>query len=532
MLEQDDPVTEPGEGHLGNVGFDLMARTHSRFATTTSKGRVISCLLMSRAPGTILVLIVCLAAASCESLPNGGRSSARNLIRAPAEEVQAELMAFTDSYTAIISQAFDRIGLQLPEHRAVLHKAKLRNVQNAINIAADQNPIGGLLDMTVMVSLQRIVAEDYWIPQRFGDSGLPMVEALQILEQEIWLIADRALDEQQAEALRLLIPEIRERYRGQVMVSAIRASDFAEDRRAAVAKLEGGNSLLTLFQLDPLAGLNPATRELAQSRLLAERAFFWAKRLPIILNWQIQDVILNALAEPETQRIVDTTARLAESSERLIAVAEELLRQLPEERDAAFKQLSELMATEREAGLEQLAALAASERDAALNQAFEGLAAERESILRTFEQEDVRLRGLLVDLRQVIDAGTSMSDSLTTTIASTQRLRESFARPFGESGPVRPPFSIGDYQATVDSTAEVVRELNQLLMSLEALFASPNWDDRAVQIRDAAAKGQGSLDRLVDRIFVRALLLILALVLVSLAGMVLYRRIVRRAASA
>ena len=45
-------------------------------------------------------------------------------------------MAFTDSYTAVVSQAIDRMARELPEQRAVFHDAKLRNVQNAIIIAA------------------------------------------------------------------------------------------------------------------------------------------------------------------------------------------------------------------------------------------------------------------------------------------------------------------------------------------------------------------------------------------------------------
>ncbi len=285
--------------------------------------------MILRATGRSLVIVACLTAASCAALPTGGRGRTRGPTRVPAEEVQAEIMAFSDSYTAIISQAIDRIARENPGHRAVLHDLKLRNVQNAINIAAGQNPIGGLLDMTVMVSLQRQVAEEYWIPERWGEAGRPLVEALQLLEREIWLIAERALDEQEIEGLRALIPEIRERFRGQVFVSSIRASDFAEDRRATVTKLEGGGSLLTLFQLDPLAGLTPAAQELAQTRLLAERAFFWAKRLPLILNWQVREVILETLAEPETQRIVD-------AAERLSAVAV----RLPEERAAATEQIA------------------------------------------------------------------------------------------------------------------------------------------------------------------------------------------------
>ncbi|MCZ6834464.1 MAG: hypothetical protein O7G85_01690 [Planctomycetota bacterium] len=476
----------------------------------------------------ILVSGLCLFTMSCQSMPNSSRSRSRHATRIPAEDVQAELMAYTDSYTAILSQAIDRISTALPGQRAVLHDAKLRNVQNAINIAAGPNPIGGLLDMTVMVSLQRRVAEDYWIPERFGDDGQPLLRALQLLEQEIWLIVDRSLDEEEATALRTLIPEIRERFKGQVMVSAIRASDFADDRRATVANLEGGSSLLTLFQLDPLAGLNPAAQELAQSRLLAERAFFWAKRLPLILNWQVQDIILEALAEPETQQILNATTQLSESSQRLTTVAEELLQQLPQERKAALVQLSELMATEREAAMEQLASFATTEREAALNQVFEGLAAERESILRIFEQEEVKLRGLLGDLRQTIDAGTSLSNSLNTTLESTQHMRESFAQTSDEPRPDRPPFDIAEYRHMAESTTVTIEELNRLIMSLSDLVDAPASESRNSRLAGAANHVQTSLSDLIELSYKRGLILVAVFLIGGLSVALIYRLIATR----
>ena len=454
--------------------------------------------MILRATQRSLVVVACLTAVSCNSLPTGGRSQAGSSTRAPSEEVQAEVMAFADSYTAIIAQAFDRIARQVPEHRAVLHDAKLRNVENAINIAAGANPFGALLDMTVMVALQRQVAEEYWIPKRFGDAGQPLVAALHLLEKEIWLIAARALNDQEVEALRALIPQIRERFSGQVFVSSIRASDFAEDRRTTVARLKGGGSLLTLFQLDPLAGMSPAAQELAQSRLLAERAFFWAKRLPLILNWHIQDVILEALAEPETQQILEVTSRLSESSERLSAVAEELSQRLPEEREAA---------------MEQLAALAA---------------AEREAIVRMFEQEDVRLRGLMADLRQTIESTSVLSASLTTTMEATDRMRAGFSRPPAEARPERRPFDIADYQATAEATTATVEELNRLIVSLTELMALPAWEERSAQLATATDRAQTTLEQLIDRSYRRGLVLIGILVVAALVAGLVYRLVSAR----
>lgn len=479
-----------------------------------------------RAVTNAVLILACLAVVACDSMPVVGRRQS-STVRLPAEAVQAELMAYTDSYTGIMSETTDRVARENPKHRRALHDVKLRTVQNAVIIAAGQNPYGGLLDMTVMVTLQRQVAEEYWIPEKFGPPGQPLIDALQLLEREIWLVAERSLDEYEVEALRLLIPELRERFRGQQLVSSIRASDFAADRTTTVANLEGGGSLLSLFQLDPLAGLSPAAQELAQSRLLAERAFFWAKRLPTLFNWQQQDVIMDALNDPETQRIVDSVVGVSESSQRLSVTAEGLMQQVTEERTAALQSMSELVAAEREAALQSMSELVAAEREAALNQAFEGITNEREAILRTFEKEDVRVRGLLEELRATVESSTALSQALTTTIESTERLRTSFSPsqpdPAAGDGPERRPFDITDYKATAEATTATVEQLNGLIASLSDLVDSPAWDQRNEQLAAATNRAQMTMEELIDRSYRRGLVLIGVLVVCSLVGGLAYR---------
>ena len=45
-----------------------------------------------------------------------------------------------------------------------------------------------------------------------------------------------------------------------------------------------GDSVFSLFQVDPLSGLDPAVREIAQTRLFAERALFVAQKMPMLLR--------------------------------------------------------------------------------------------------------------------------------------------------------------------------------------------------------------------------------------------------------
>ncbi len=167
--------------------------------------------MILRAAATFLLVVACLGAAACESTSRASTPSQRRSSTLPVEEIQAEIMAFADSYTAMMNQAANRVMEQLPERAAAIHDIKLRNVQNAITIAAGPNPIGGLLDMMVMVTLQRQVVEEHWLSEFGGESAQPFLEALQHLEAEIESIVKRSLDQQEFEAIEALIPKIRER---------------------------------------------------------------------------------------------------------------------------------------------------------------------------------------------------------------------------------------------------------------------------------------------------------------------------------
>ncbi|MHC4909965.1 MAG: hypothetical protein ACYTF9_09625 [Planctomycetota bacterium] len=236
---------------------------------------------------------------------------------------------------------------------------------------------------------------------------------------------------------------------------------------------------------------------------------------------------MDALNDPETQRIVDSVVGVSESSQRLSVTAEGLMQQVTEERTAALQSMSELVAAEREAALQSMSELVAAEREAALNQAFEGITNEREAILRTFEKEDVRVRGLLEELRATVESSTALSQALTTTIESTERLRTSFSPsqpdPAAGDGPERRPFDITDYKATAEATTATVEQLNGLIASLSDLVDSPAWDQRNEQLAAATNRAQMTMEELIDRSYRRGLVLIGVLVVCSLVAGLAYR---------
>ena len=75
-------------------------------------------------------------------------------------------------------------------------------------------------------------------------------------------------------------------------------------------------SVFDLLNMDPLAGMEPAVREIAQTRMFAERAMFVTQKMPTLLRWQMELLSLNAVALPAVQQLVTNSTQIATSVER------------------------------------------------------------------------------------------------------------------------------------------------------------------------------------------------------------------------
>ena len=77
-------------------------------------------------------------------------------------QLQSELMAFTDTYMAVLAQAADQFMLdaETMDDRRLASGMKVSGSGNAVEIASRANPVIALLDMTVMVSIQRLEIEE------------------------------------------------------------------------------------------------------------------------------------------------------------------------------------------------------------------------------------------------------------------------------------------------------------------------------------------------------------------------------------
>ncbi|MBN1476343.1 hypothetical protein JXA47_06290, partial [Candidatus Sumerlaeota bacterium] len=146
-------------------------------------------------------------------------------------QLQSTLMAFADRYMARLSQAAgDVIALNPGDAhlRLAMHSRRLYNCMAAQSIASGPNPEVALLDMVVLVTLDRIVIGDVIGAEQPG--AVQLKQTLSALESDIWAIAAAIMDEEQLISLRQAIDEYRLRRPGQREVSFIRFADFAGSR--------------------------------------------------------------------------------------------------------------------------------------------------------------------------------------------------------------------------------------------------------------------------------------------------------------
>jgi hypothetical protein len=227
-----------------------------------------------------------------------------------------------------------------------------------------------------------------------------------------------------------------------------------------------------------LSNLDPAVRELAQARQLAERALYFAERTPSLVDMQVERTALQFAVMPETVAILGNLDRASIAAQQ----AGDLAAHLPA-----------ILATERAAIIEQL-------ND-------------------TLASREGELRGLLAEARSTLEAGTATSDSLKVTIASFDQLMKRFDKPDTATASTGRPFDINEYTETARELGETARQLDALLKQI---------DTNGPALASVAEQTSQHARSLVDYAFWRLVELVLLLIAATVLGALAYRLVTRR----
>jgi hypothetical protein len=251
------------------------------------------------------------------------------------------------------------------------------------------------------------------------------------------------------------------------------ASQLAEASKDNAAK---SGSVFSLLKVDPLSGLDPAVREIAQTRMFAERALFVTQKMPMLLRWQTELLTINATETPAMQQLVSNSTQIAASVERVSRVAEQLPGQV---------------------------------------------STEREEILKALQAQEK-------DVTSLMTSGTQMSDSLNTTLTTLDALMKRFG--VGETNNAGPPktnaepFRIQDYTQTAAQLEATARQLTELLVTLDQTLGSTNLAKLSAQVGPVVQQAQTGGREIVDYAFWKGILL----VVVALLAALIYRFLVAR----
>ena len=285
-------------------------------------------------PGTLIrlaALAACLALAACGSasrkLTIGEKANLKDE-RMTEQHLDLLTNAFADRYYTLMLSASERVMKDNPDlrQRRLMNGLRLLSVSSMYDIGTSPDTVTQLVDQVVVVTLQNYLWVDSGKAQAiWGEERAQyLVENLRRMREDVWDTAAQVFRPDQLELLDMLIADWWTRSGGTEFVAYVRFSDVAAERgRELINTVKDGDGLLE--QVDR------ATEQVRQANLLAQRTFFWAKRLPLFANWQAEALAYDMLIMPETQQMIASVNGLAKTAADLpqtIADKGEMGRQL------------------------------------------------------------------------------------------------------------------------------------------------------------------------------------------------------------
>lgn len=410
-------------------------------------------------------------------------------------ELQFEVLRFADNYSNSVAHAADRVSKEIGTRDAQVEslKWKLEQSTAAYVNATGQNPVWNALDMVGLATVSRMVIETARSRELFGGSLEPLLDTHRNLEATAWNLAGQFLEPSERKELEDLFAEWRKQNPNERSVSGVHFREFALALgKGASPSTVKATSIFSLLYLDPFAGLDPTTVAIEQSRELASRTVAYAERMPTLLRWQAELLALQVARQPDPQELMADVDRVSHSVESVARTAQGL---------------PELVDTQRKEGIDQI---------------FAGVTAQREALLADMDAREGKLRDLLGETKQTLEAGAQMSDSLKGTIGALDAFVHYVSPPPDPNAPpAKPgkPFDPLDYGKAAGEVGGMARDLATLLSTV---------DKTAPQLGALGQRTAEDLKGVVDRAFWRGLVLIVVLLAGAILATLAYKALARR----
>jgi hypothetical protein len=202
-------------------------------------------------------------------------------VKEQMDQLQARAMRFADEYVGRVVEDSSRFirGEDDPRIRLAVASWQLTQANAAYGNATGPSPVVNALDLVTLASLSRMVAEDT-IVSRFPETGQQLLATHRELEKAAWTLCDEFLTPSQIADLHGILDEWRRQHPTVRTVAFIHFLDFAKQiGRPKPGETARAGGLFAMLGIDPLSGLDPAIREIEQTRALAERTIYYMQRV-------------------------------------------------------------------------------------------------------------------------------------------------------------------------------------------------------------------------------------------------------------
>jgi len=388
-------------------------------------------------------------------------------------------------------------GTEVGARQALIFR--IQAAEHALAAATEPRPLSALANLVALAAFESRLHEVHW-SARFGAADEPMLEAWRQVEEEGFVAAEACLPTELVTAMR----DVLTRWRAMsnepdalVRSGAPRFSELLDH----VNEADPANGLFRTLGLDPLEGIEPAAREVARARELAERGLFLAQRTPRVLAWRVELLTREVSSQADVQSVLADLERTTKAVEQVAATAQGLPERLRVEGDALLQRVS----TE--------------------------IAAQRAGIVSDLERASTPTQALLAQSAEALDAGTRMVQALDVTTKTVDAFVARVAPPDPPGAepkssrvdePPSKPFDPVEYTALATEIGAALERLNTTVARLDQTLP-------AVQksVDDTAAR----VDRSVERAYGFALRLVLIAIGATAIAVLLVRALGRRRAT-
>ena len=396
-------------------------------------------------------------------------------------DLQEDMLRFADNFVLSTSKAAEKLTRDgQPIKRFELLTIKVALASDVYGLATGSNALANLVGLTVLASGARARVQDYWFPKVYGISADPMLQSLEEREKEIWTIARRVLKPEMLDELKEAIDKWRKTSgdpRGDL--EAFASNSLVSDVTKGFSKSKSSSlpsSVFALLDIDPLAGLDPATRELTETRLFAERALFMGQRMPQLIEWQMELLALQSAAMPQVSQVVDGGTKIANASERISIILDR----------------------------------------------FPGLISqEREKIMASLRSESDSLMKLSREIGLSLEAGQKMASATDLALKSFDGILTHLDQ--SPKDPNAPPFDIKDYTKAAHEISTMSERINDVFktVGMAAEPAQINQLKAHVEALSTLTLKEGQ--SLIDYAFMKLVTLALVISLMIVTSLILYQ---------